>query len=151
MSISCHEIYLILLTVPFGVRSLQRRLTETFDETTEEKIFWVNVDSCTSALVNKFSSLDESSKTVSGRAELLASICVCAEQTFVQASATKLNFDQAFSIALNAYVKSTVRDEANEAIKVLLEGGDRLDTFKLSKQLGNIVKNHRLRINANTV
>jgi len=72
-------------------------------------------------------------------------ICVCAEQTFTQASATKKGFTQAFSIALDAYVKSTVRDETNQAIKLLLEGRDTLDDFPLEK-LGDIIKNHRLRM-----
>jgi hypothetical protein len=72
-------------------------------------------------------------------------ICVCAEQTFTQASATKKGFAQAFSIALDAYVKSTVRDETNQAIKLLLEGRDTLDDFLLEK-LGDIIKNHRLRM-----
>jgi hypothetical protein len=74
-------------------------------------------------------------------------ICVCAEQTFTQASAITKGFAQAFSIALNAYIKSTVRDEANQAIKLLLEGRDiqRFDHFSLEK-LGDIIKNHRLRM-----
>jgi hypothetical protein len=71
-------------------------------------------------------------------------ICVCAEQTFTQASATKKGFAPAFSIALDAYVKSTVRDEVDKAIKALLEGRDMLDDFLLEK-LEDIVKNHRLR------
>jgi len=72
-------------------------------------------------------------------------ICVCAEQTFTQASATKRGFAQAFSIALDAYVKSSARDEVNNAIEVLLEGGDRLDNFPLER-LEDIIKNHRLRM-----
>jgi hypothetical protein len=72
-------------------------------------------------------------------------ICVCAEQTFTQASAITKGLAHAFSIALNAYVKSTVRDEANQAIKLLLEGRDTLDDFALEK-LGDIIKNHRLRM-----
>jgi hypothetical protein len=54
-------------------------------------------------------------------------------------------FAQAFSIALKAYIKSAVRDEANQAIKLILEGRDiwRLDHFSLEK-LGDIIKNHRL-------
>ena len=73
-------------------------------------------------------------------------MCVCAEQTFTQASATKHGFAEAFSIALDAYLKSTVRDEANEAIKVLLEGGDKFSRFQLSEQLRDIIKNHHLRM-----
>jgi hypothetical protein len=72
-------------------------------------------------------------------------ICVCAEQTFTEASAIQRGFAQAFSIALDAYVKSTVRDEVDKAIKVLLEGRDRVDRF-LKEQLGDIVKNHHLRM-----
>ena len=72
-------------------------------------------------------------------------ICVCAEQTFTQASATKWRFSRAFSIALDAYVKSTVRDEVNKAIEVLLKGRDKLDRLLL-RQLADIIKNHRLRM-----
>jgi hypothetical protein len=72
-------------------------------------------------------------------------ICVCAEQTFTQASVFTKGFAQAFSITLNAYVKSTVRDAANQAIKLLLEGRDTLDVFSLEK-LRDIIKNHRLRM-----
>ena len=72
-------------------------------------------------------------------------ICVCAEQTFTQASATKWRFSRAFSIALDAYAKSTVRDEVNKAIEVLLEGRDKLDRLLL-RQLADIIKNHRLRM-----
>jgi hypothetical protein len=72
-------------------------------------------------------------------------ICVCAEQTFTQASAFTKGFAQAFSIALNAYVKSTVRDAANQEIKLLLEGRDTLDDSSLDK-LGDIIKNHHLRM-----
>ena len=81
---------------------------------------------------------------------LYAVICVCAEQTFTQASATKKGFAPSFSIALDTYIKSTVRDEAKEAIKVLFEGRDRLDKNKLDdfllEKLGDIIKNHRLRM-----
>jgi len=77
-------------------------------------------------------------------------MCVCAEQTFTEASARKQGFARAFSIALDAYVKSTVRDEVNNAIKVLCEGRDRSDGFLL-EQLEDIIKNHRLRINPDTV
>jgi len=114
--------------------------------------FLDNVNSCASALLDKFSSpdeLDESLQMVSGRAYLLASICVCAEQTVAQASATQKIFARAFSIALDAYVKSTVRDKAKEAIKVLFEGRDWADDFLL-KGLGDIIKNHRLRIDVDT-
>jgi len=99
--------------------------------------------------MNEFPSLDESIQTVSGQAELLASICICAEQTFTEASAKEQGFAQAFPIALEAYVKSTARDEANNAIKVLFEGMARLDRFPL-EQLEDIIKNHHLRINADT-
>jgi hypothetical protein len=47
-------------------------------------------------------------------------ICVCAEKTFIQASATEKGFAPAFLITLDVYVKSTVRDKSNQAIKVLL-------------------------------
>ena len=72
-------------------------------------------------------------------------ICICAEQTFTQTSATEGGFGQAFLTALDAYVKSTVRDEVNRAIKVLLEGEDGSVDF-IEKGLVDIIKNHCLRM-----
>lgn len=72
-------------------------------------------------------------------------ICICAEQTFTQRSATEEGFGQAFLTALDAYVKSTVRDEVNRAIKVLLEGEDGSVNF-IEEGLEDIIKNHRLRM-----
>jgi hypothetical protein len=72
-------------------------------------------------------------------------ICICTEQTVTQTSATEEGFGQAFLTALDAYVKSTVRDEVNRAIKVLLEGGDGSVDF-IEKGLEDIIKNHRLRM-----
>jgi hypothetical protein len=68
-------------------------------------------------------------------------ICVCAEQTFTQASTTEKGFAPAFLIALDVYVKSAVTDEANQAIKLLLGGRDRSDKFLL-KRLWDIIKTH---------
>ena len=59
-------------------------------------------------------------------------LCICAEQTFSQASAKQSGFDHAFSIVLDAYMKSTVRDDVTREIGVLLEGS-------LYKQLVDII------------
>ena len=71
-------------------------------------------------------------------------MCICAEQTFAQTSAKEKNFAQAFSIALCVYAKSTIRNDVNKAIGVLLEGGDMWDRLQ-QKQLENLIKEHRLR------
>jgi len=136
------------------VRSLQEVVREELllPLARGSQTFSDNVTSCTSAFLDKFSSpdeLDQSLQIVSGQAYLLASICICAEQTVAQASATEKGFARAFSIALDAYVKSTVRDKANEAIRVLFEGKDGLDDFLL-KGLVDIIKEHRLRVDVDT-
>jgi hypothetical protein len=52
-----------------------------------------------------------------------------------------MKFANAFKIALDAYVGSIIRVNVNKAIRVLLEGEDRLDDSALS----DIIMNHRLR------
>ncbi|TFK35633.1 hypothetical protein BDQ12DRAFT_668487 [Crucibulum laeve] len=63
-------------------------------------------------------------------AELFVVLCICAEQTFMQASAQAQKFSEAFSIALDAYVKSTVRDDVMQAIAVLFDGEKSLSPFE---------------------
>ena len=59
-------------------------------------------------------------------------------------STTKWTFAEAFSIVLNAYVMSTARDEANNAIKEFFKSGNRLesklDGLPVDQHLGDIIK-----------
>ena len=77
-------------------------------------------------------------------------ICICVEQTFTQAFASKRAFSEAFSVALKAYITSMLKEEVKDAIQVLNEGWVRLEEevngISLEKQLGDIVKSHRLRM-----
>jgi hypothetical protein len=72
-------------------------------------------------------------------------ICICAEQTFTQASTKERRFAEDFSIALDAYLKAAIRADVNKAIRALLGGKDSLDEFLL-RQLVDIIMNHRLRM-----
>ena len=66
-------------------------------------------------------------------------LCICAEQTFSQASARKSGFDHAFPIVLNAYMKSTVRDSVIKEIGMLFEGSP-------YEQLVDIITMHPIRM-----
>lgn len=57
------------------------------------------------------------------------------------------DFSPAFSVALDAYLKSATMDDVNQAISVLLEGSGVLRwDYGLCTQLEDIVINHRLRM-----
>ncbi|KAJ7112758.1 hypothetical protein C8R43DRAFT_1157429 [Mycena crocata] len=56
-------------------------------------------------------------------AESIAALCICAEQTFTESSAKKLQFSPAFSVALSAYVKSPVRQAVEKEIGVWIQEG----------------------------
>ncbi|KAJ7230011.1 hypothetical protein GGX14DRAFT_692008, partial [Mycena pura] len=94
--------------------------------------------------------------TPHGCAELFAIICICAEQTFSQASIYGVDFSDAFSKALDAYISSTLDDSVRNAIAKLPQQdyqevenpGD--PSYRQQKKvvapLVEIVKTHRLRI-----
>ncbi|KAJ7133055.1 hypothetical protein C8R44DRAFT_870504 [Mycena epipterygia] len=96
---------------------------------------------CTTILEAHYPS-SELLQTESGRAEMIAAICICAEQTFSEASAQTEAFAAAFSTAFNAYVTSTVRDEVNGKIAGLPPQDDEAERDALV----DIIKTHRLRI-----
>jgi hypothetical protein len=82
-------------------------------------------------------------------------ICICAEQTFAEASANIETFPQAFSTALDAYVKSTLMHdvvrEIGEWVQRNREGedGDKDKDAKArakAKGLSDIIIKHRLRM-----
>ena len=71
-------------------------------------------------------------------------ICICAEQTFIEASAKDKRFPEAFSIALSIYMRSAIKEDVKREICILLEGKDIMDRSHY-QPLEDIIKNHRLR------
>jgi hypothetical protein len=65
-------------------------------------------------------------------------VCICAEQTFTEASARKQTFVAAFSKAIGAYAGSN-QQIVNKAIAELTRKDDPV-------QLAEIIKTHRLRM-----
>src|ERR1700761_2599493 len=119
---------------------------------------------------NSYMHKNESLVTPHGLAELFAStesmslmfpillptvICICAEQTFSQASTYGADFSVAFSKALDAYVSSTLNDSVKNAIAKLPRqdfqevenpGAPSYQQYKkVVAPLAEIVKTHRLR------
>ncbi|KAJ7241767.1 hypothetical protein C8J57DRAFT_1526562 [Mycena rebaudengoi] len=90
-------------------------------------------------------------KTESGRAMIIAAICICAEQTFTEASALRLQFSPAFQAALNAYVGSKIQADVNGKIAEFLEQ-DFAETIgeryrkkkKITPKLVEIIMDHPL-------
>ena len=72
-------------------------------------------------------------------------MCICVEQTFVQASAKRQEFGPAFSDALTSYMKSDIKDIVTRAVRELVRGKDEVDRF-LELPLLDIIKNNRLRM-----
>ncbi|KDR79393.1 hypothetical protein GALMADRAFT_137235 [Galerina marginata CBS 339.88] len=103
-----------------------------------------NVKFCIQVLLDKFPGLEESLQTLSGRAELIAALSICAEHTFTQASAKEQGFSTAFSTALSAYIKSTIMEDVIKAIKDLAQEEEYME------QLVHIIRKHPLRINTDT-
>ena len=71
-------------------------------------------------------------------------ICICAEQTFTEASAKDNRFPEAFSIAMSAYMRSAIKEDVDREIGILLDGKDEMDESH-RESLEDIIKNHRLR------
>jgi len=113
-----------------------------------------NAGTCTDTLRTIYPDLDESLLTTSGRAEVLAAVCVCAEQTFTQASARASAFSTAWETALRAYLASTEQDNVNQAIATLysqeymevVNPNAWWQSKKIVPKLVEIIKSHRLRI-----
>ncbi|KDR79401.1 hypothetical protein GALMADRAFT_1238572 [Galerina marginata CBS 339.88] len=107
--------------------------------------FLSNVKFCVQVFLTKFPGLEESLQTLSGRAELIAALSICAEQTFTQASAKEQGFSTAFSTALSAYGKSTVMEDVDKAIRDL-----DLAQEEYREKLVHIITKHPLCINTDT-
>ena len=71
-------------------------------------------------------------------------MCICAEQTFTEASAKEKRFPEAFSNAMSAYMRSTIKEDVDREIGILLDGKDAMDESHC-EPLEDIIKNHRLR------
>ena len=79
------------------------------------------------------------------RFKFFVGICICAEQTFTEASAKDWRFTKAFSVAMSAYMRSTSpREDVNREIRVLLDGSHGMD-LRHCQPLKDIIKNRRLR------
>jgi len=96
----------------------------------------------------------ESIWTHSGRAAVLAAICICVEQTFTESSAHESAFSSAFSTALDAYLGSALQGDVNRGIarftlqdyKEVLDPHGGSSTKKIVPKLVEVIKTHRLRI-----
>jgi hypothetical protein len=80
---------------------------------------------------------------------LCLAICICAEQTFSEASATVAGFSPAFSAALDAYLASSLREDVNREIAALSDQDykeeDNFGTRKFVTKLVRIIESHPLR------
>jgi len=66
-------------------------------------------------------------------------LCICAEQTFIEASAQRDKFAELFANALVAYIESSIRKSVAQAIVQLSAANE-------SEQLYQIIINHHLRM-----
>ncbi|KAJ7824467.1 hypothetical protein B0H14DRAFT_2767765 [Mycena olivaceomarginata] len=127
-----------------------------------------NIRDCFETFIAVYPHVSNTLETKSGCAEVLAgmkllilipllllstAICICAEQTFTQASAKKQAFSAAFATALNAYHGSDLESNVNNSIARFSSqdyeevDGPRWDLVKkVVPKLLEIIKAHRLRI-----
>jgi len=84
----------------------------------------------------------------------VVAICICTEQTFIEAAAHPGTFGAAFSAALDTYFGSTLQNAVNRAIaklspqdyKEVVDPHGGPSTRKVVSELVEIIKTHRLRI-----
>ncbi|KAJ7139166.1 hypothetical protein C8R44DRAFT_764001 [Mycena epipterygia] len=108
------------------------------------------VNACITILETKYSQMEESLLGDSGRSELVAAICICAEQTFTEASANEVGFSLAFAAALDAYLGSTLQEDVNREISGLTDQEYADKTLYVPK-LVEIIKLHPLHIHSQNV
>jgi HJR/Mrr/RecB family endonuclease len=77
---------------------------------------------------------------------LPVAICICVEQSFTEASAQKTAFRPAFSAAMDAYLASTLQEDANRKIAGLSDLLDKEDPQEVAAKIIEIIKAHPLRI-----
>ncbi|KAJ7501552.1 hypothetical protein B0H11DRAFT_1992123 [Mycena galericulata] len=107
-------------------------------------VWFQHVAFCTDASQKKFPGLEEFIRTPLGLAQFSALLCICIEQTFIEASASGEGFGPAFSTALAAYVGSSTEAEV---IKEITGEFDPKSSIEVQvEKLCNIIKTHRLRI-----
>ncbi|KAJ7737923.1 hypothetical protein B0H14DRAFT_2992712 [Mycena olivaceomarginata] len=106
-------------------------------------LIYSNVDACITFLKRTYPRLAESSLPISECSKLVAAICICAEQTFTEASAKEEGFPLAFSAALDLYLTSSLQEAVNREIATLSPQVDRMT--KVIK-LVEIIQSHPLRI-----
>ncbi|KAJ6779216.1 hypothetical protein DFH09DRAFT_1325148 [Mycena vulgaris] len=109
-------------------------------------VYFDNVDACVTILERKCPRMEESLLRDSGRSELLAAICICAEQTFRKASANEAGFSPAFSAALDAYLVSSLQEDVNREIAAASDQDYKETEFV--EKLVETIKSHPLRIHS---
>ncbi|KAF7368544.1 hypothetical protein MVEN_00177700 [Mycena venus] len=111
-----------------------------------------NISHCMRALNHKFPNIEESIKTPVGCGELLALLCICAEQTFTEESAVDKHFGPAFSRAIVAYIGSPTEAKMIKEIREIVdlpEIGIQQTLERIDDQaemLTKIIMKHPLRI-----
>ncbi|KAJ7710259.1 hypothetical protein B0H14DRAFT_704231 [Mycena olivaceomarginata] len=105
-----------------------------------------NADAFQTALKTKYPRFSESIKEPSGRAEMVAAICICAEQTFTESAATHKALGPACYIALNAYTGSDLERDVKDEITRIPPQDYRDIKDEIVPKLVQIIKTHRLRI-----
>ncbi|KAJ7900407.1 hypothetical protein B0H13DRAFT_2336614 [Mycena leptocephala] len=102
------------------------------------------------AILNqKYSHMMESLSIRSGRAAVIAALCICAEQTFSQGFAKTQAFVAAFSQAFHAYLSFPIKSQVESAIATLpLQHYEQVKSpdADLALMLVDIIITHQLRI-----
>jgi len=127
--------------LPLGKR--RRRQEDGFRQEVNST-FTSNVNAFHTALKTQYPRFSESIEEPSGCAEVVAAICICAEQTFTESAATHKALGSACYIALDAYSGSHLERDVKDEI-ARIPPRDYRDVTGVLK-LVQIIKTHRLRI-----
>ncbi|KAF7300078.1 hypothetical protein MKEN_01330900 [Mycena kentingensis (nom. inval.)] len=122
----------------------QEKLTET--DNTHPSIFERNIENARAALSKVLPAPTPWTNTK--RVEVVAAICICLEQTAIQASASGTDFAPAFSRALEAYFApdAPLRASVNREISKFSPQDYREPTKKAAEKLAEVIRTHRLRL-----
>ncbi|KAJ7813619.1 hypothetical protein B0H14DRAFT_2852568, partial [Mycena olivaceomarginata] len=101
-----------------------------------------NVEAFVAALTRKYPRITEFLSIPTSRAEAIAAVSICAEQTFTESTATRKEMGPACSVALDAYVGSNLEREVKNEIARIPPEDD------WHAKLVEIIITHRLRIGA---
>ncbi|KAF7317606.1 hypothetical protein MKEN_00847900 [Mycena kentingensis (nom. inval.)] len=126
----------------------QEEIIETRSSTNDSEDYTLlgrNVDIATAALCKFLHTPTPWTNTK--RADAAAAICICLEQTAIQASANGPNFPAAFSDAMKAYYASDapLRVSVNKEISKFSPQDYREPTKRAAAKLAEVIKTHRLR------